>query len=189
MKKILTLILCLAFTAMQLNAAEYQVDGSKKNNVKFISDAPIEDFEGNTNKIDGYIVLENDNALYNSEVYFEVDLNSVDTGIGLRNRHMREEYLHTDKYPMTTFKGRMNEVNKVNDSEYNVKVTGDMYIHGITKKIMVTGKIYLNQGGMRVKTEFIVKLGDYKIEVPKMMFMKISEDIKLVLDFNLKKVS
>lgn len=188
MKFIIIIFMMILLTYGVLWSSEYHVDRSKNNSVKFISSAPIENFEGNTKKIDGYVLIAETNALYDAEVYFEVDLNSVDTGIGLRNRHMREDYLHTDKYPIASFKGKINEVSKVSDFEYNVKVTGDMFIHGVTKKIMVSGKIFIGQNSMRITTNFIVKLTDYQIAVPKMMFLKISEDIQLVLDFNLKKV-
>ena len=41
-----------------LVAGEYHVDKERENQVKFISDAPLEDFEGVTDKIDGYIFWE-----------------------------------------------------------------------------------------------------------------------------------
>ena len=89
------------------------VDKSAENMVKFISDAPIEDFEGVTSSIDGYLFWEGDDLLNQSELYFEVDLNTVDTGIGLRNRHMRENYLHTDKFPKTHFTAKLIKADKV----------------------------------------------------------------------------
>jgi len=185
--KIALIALLSAIIISNAFALEYQVEASKKNLVKFISNAPVEDFEGTTNKSDGYIALPDASNLYNAEVYFEVDLNSVDTGIGLRNRHMRENYLHTDKYPFTSFKGKISEVKKVSDSEYDVKVNGDMSIHGVTKNKLISGKINFKSAGMSVNSKFTVKLTDYKIEVPQLMFVKISEEIKLELYFNLKK--
>ncbi len=169
------------------NSAEYTVDNSKKNVVKFISEAPVEQFEGVTEKIDGYFYSEKGDIL-NAEIYFEVNLNNVDTGIGLRNRHMREDYLHTSKYPKTTFKGKISDLKKISETELDVIVKGSYFLHGITKEREISGKIYLLDNGMKIKSEFVVKLTDHKIDVPKFMFMKISEDIKVYLDFIVKKV-
>jgi len=173
MYKYITLLFLILVT--NVFSQEYHVNQKKDNLVKFISDAKIEKFEGVTEKIDGYIL------------YFEVDLNSVDTGIGLRNRHMREDYLHTDKYPITSFKGKINNVTKEGNA-YKVKSYGDMTIHGVTKKQTIEATVEFVKGGIAVKTDFIVKLTDYEIKVPELMFMKISEEIQLVLDFNLRKV-
>ena len=116
--KFLFLTIIVAFNL--LLSAEYQVDHSRENVVKFISHAPMDDFEGVTDKIDGYIYWEGDNLLNKSDMYFEVDLNSIDTGIGLRNRHMRDNYLETDQYPYTHFKGTLTKAEKVSENEYKV---------------------------------------------------------------------
>ncbi len=91
MRAIYSFLILICFLQIGF-AAEYQVDKSQKNLVKFISDAPMEDFEGVTDKIDGYLFFEGDNLLQGSEMYFEVDLNSLDTGIGLRLQKAR--HLH-----------------------------------------------------------------------------------------------
>lgn len=189
MKKITAIITIIAFLTTNILAIELNVNKSRKNLVKFISDAPVEDFEGTTEKIDGYVVTDGFDNLVGAEMYFEVDLKSVDTGIGLRNRHMRENYLHTDKYPMTWFKGKIINAVKENDGRAKVTVEGDMFIHGVTKKIKVEGYISTNnQGSYRLQSKFDVKLTDYKIEVPQFMFMRISEVIQLVLDFYMLEV-
>jgi polyisoprenoid-binding protein YceI len=167
------------------NAQEYQVDKTKKNLVKFTSDTPVESFDGVTNKIDGYIYMKSDN-LKDAEIYFEVDLNSIDTGIGLRNRHMRDDYLHTDKYQFTNFKGNITSVKDISQTEFDVVVNGKMFIHGVTRDIKIDGKIYKVPNGYQLKSQFIVKLPDYNIKVPKFMFVRISEDIQLTLDFFVK---
>ena len=183
------LVLIIGLAAIQLSyGSEYQVDKSAKNQVKFISDAPMEDFEGVTDKIDGYFISDGIDKLVGSEFYFEVDLNTVKTGIGLRDRHMREDYLHTDKHRFTNIKGKITEARKISDTEYDITVQAKKFIHGVSKDITIQGKIYKVAEGFKIKAAYTVKLPDYNIEVPKFMFMRISEDIKLELDFIVKKV-
>jgi polyisoprenoid-binding protein YceI len=167
---------------------EYQVDKEQENLVKFISDAPMEDFEGITDKIDGYIFWEGDDLLKKSEMYFEVDLNSLDTGIGLRNRHMRENYLHTDQFPFTHFNGKIIKAEMVKEGEYSVTAEGTMFIHGVEKLITVAGNILATEYGYRIQAKFITALTDYDIEVPQLMFFKIDENMQLELDYFVKQV-
>ena len=169
-------------------AGEYHVDKTKTNLVKFISDAPLEDFEGVTDNIDGYMFWEGDDTLGTNEIYFEVDLNTVDTGIGLRNRHMRENYLHTDQHPKTYFKGKLDKISSKEDGILNVIANGVMFIHGIEQKKSVEAQFISQEAGYKIITKFVVALPDYEIEVPQLMFMKINEEIRLELEFYLKEI-
>lgn len=180
----------LAFTALSAGAAEYHVDLSAKNQVKFISDAPIEDFEGVTDKIDGYVLWQEDSLregteYQGSELYFEVELKSLDTGIGLRNRHMRENYLETDKFPYARYKGRISEVKKSPSGGFIVVSDGDFEVHGKSKAMTIVAEVTGDGKSYHVSSRFSVKLPDFQIEVPSLMFLKISEIIQLELGFNL----
>lgn len=169
-------------------SGEYHVDRDKNNRVKFVSDAPIEDFEGITDQIDGYLYWANSDVTKNSEMYFEVDLNALDTGIGLRNRHMRENYLETDQYPITHFKGKIISTSALDDTLMAVRAEGNIFIHGIEKSLEVTGQLIKKTDGYRIKTSFNVKLSDFEIEIPSIMFYKIDENMDLQLDFYVKEI-
>lgn len=188
MKKLLLIGLALVITSSAFAKIEHQVDKSKKNIVKFISDAPVEDFEGVTSSIDGYMLGEDGNLL-GTELYFEVELNTLDTDNGLRDRHMRENYLHTDKYPQTTYEGKIFEAKKIDDKLYRVKAKGKFQVHGVTKEKTIEADIYVYDDIYHVKTKFVVTLTDHKIEVPSLMLVKIDPDMDLRLDFFLKKVT
>lgn len=185
--KIIYQSLILSFIWLILShATEFHVDKSKDNMVKFISDAPLEDFEGITNKIDGYIFWDVDDSLNSSEMYFEVDLNSIDTGIGLRNRHMRENYLETDQYPFTHFTGKLINVESISDEEFQVSAQGTLFIHGVNKAIVIEGKMLKVESGFQIQTSFVTPLSEYRIKIPQLMFFKIDENIKVELDFFLQ---
>jgi len=164
-------------------AKEYNVNKSQANQVKFISDAPIESFEGVTDRIDGYIVWQGDDPADQSDIYLEVDLNTLDTGIGLRNRHMRENYLETEKYPFTYFKGRITSAVASDSGFTKVNADGKIFIHGVEKAIQVAGKLTPLADGFRIECKFIVKLSDFNIEIPSIMFYKIDENMDMQLDF------
>jgi len=167
-------------------ATEYHVDSSQKNLVKFISDAPIEDFEGVTSKIDGYIFWEGDSMLNKSQLYFVVDLSTLDTGIGLRNRHMRENYLHTDKFPEAYFKGKLTKVTRISETDYQVITEGILFIHDVEKPLIVEGRLSENDKSFQVMVNFDVRLTDYNVEVPSIMFYKIDEVMTIQLSFFIK---
>ena len=174
-------------------AGEFDVDTSAPRRVAFVSDAPIESFEGVTDKIDGFVTLPYatlyaDSTYDSSQFYFEVDLNSLDTGIGLRNRHMRDNYLHTEKYPYASYAGRIESVAKTSDSIFLVTCAGEMTIHGVTRELRTVDTVTAMAGGYHVRTGFPIALPDHEVEIPKLMFLKISETVQLHLDFVLRPV-
>lgn len=182
------IIALLMLFSLPVQAAEYHVDKSAPNLVKFISDAPIEDFEGITDRIDGYVLfagdrLNPDNNFDSNAVYFEVELNGLNTGIGLRNRHMRENYLETDIFPYAIFEGRLTTVIEKSPGNFEVIADGLMKIHGVEKPVSISGTAVADGNRYHINYDFTVKLSDYNIKIPSLMFMKINEVIIVKLDF------
>lgn len=188
MKKILLIAISLiGFTALQ--AAEYHVEKSKDNLVKFISDAPLEDFEGVTEKIDGFLLTKRDDSYRDAEIYFEVDLNSIETGIGLRDNHMRDNYLYTDKWPFAKYEGKITKATRNSQGNFDVTAKGVFEVKGEKEDKEITAVISENGELLNIKTQFIVNLKDHDIEVPSLMGAKISENIDLRVNFRMKKVN
>ena len=165
-------------------ALEYQVDTSQQNEVRFISDAPMEDFEGVTPKIDGYVFWQGDSLVVgtvpkSSEFYFEVPLATLSTGIDMRDRHMRENYLHTSKHPYVSYKGEITGVERSAGDTLTVNTKGQLDLHGHKKDYVVPCRIVLSPPGYAVAARFDIKLTDFDIEVPSLMFMKINEVIQV----------
>ena len=168
-------------------AQEYHVDVGADNVVRFISEATIEDFEGITDAIDGFIVLGDgglvSGATAGTEFYLEVDLGSLDTGIGLRNRHMRDNYLETDEFPYATFSGSFADVGEGDGGWMRVTGRGNLAIHGVLQSVEIACDVAPSGGGFRARCAFEVLLSDFDIEIPKVMFMKLANEIRLELDF------
>lgn len=181
------------FLSVSLFAQEWHVKKSADNLVKFISSTTLLDFEGITSNIDGYIYWEGDTLFEkNNQLYFEVPVNSIETGIGKRDRDMREIVLESHKFPTTFFEGKITEHTKKEDfSEiYDVSVTGEIFISGYRKEITIAGVISFVEGEMNVKAGFSILLSDFNIEAPSLVaFMKVADEIKIELDFNLLQVS
>lgn len=167
---------------------EFLVALEKENRVRFVSDAPLEDFAGITGRIDGFLYLAGEGLggstdLSESEFYFEVDLASLDTGIGLRNRHMRDNYLETDRFPMASFEGQVSQLQSDESGGYRASAHGMLSIHGVERERDVDCLATRVGIDLRIRCAFTVALSDHDIPIPKLMFMKIDEVMELDLDF------
>ena len=183
----MALVVLAAAVPTAAAAQEYHVDLGADNVVRFLSEATIEDFEGVTDRIDGFIVLGEgglaEGSTEGSDFYLEVDLGSIDTGIGLRNRHMRDNYLETDRFPYATFGGSFADVSRGDDGWMRVTGRGDMAIHGVSRPLEIPCQVAPAGDGFRARCAFAVLLSDFDIEIPKVMFMKLANEIRLELDF------
>lgn len=190
-KRIYSLIFLLALQTFVI-AEEWNVKKSEDNLVKFTSSTTLLDFDGITDNIEGYIYWEGEKLFgEKNEIYFEVDINSVETGIGKRDRDMQEDVLETDKWAKTSFKGNVKELKVVDEKKqkYELISIGKISLHGHEKDLEIKASIDINGTEMNVVCDFSVFLKDYDIEAPSLLaFVKVAEEIKLHLNFQLEKI-
>lgn len=174
-------------------------DALGKDNVSFTSDAPIELIVGRTNMITGEVILDESLDLSKSpvNVFFSVDLASIDTGIALRNEHMRDNFLHTKKYPEATFKVKKISVDapKLSDGEpVKLIAKGALSIHGITVEREIPVKVtYFKESEfthnrfehgdlIKVQSSFDIPFKDHKIQRPEVLFQKLTDTVTVTVD-------
>ena len=96
--------------------------------------------------------------------------------------HFNENYMESEKYPKASFSGTVTDISKVDFSkngDYRVTVSGDLTIHGVTKKITSPATIVVNAGKLNSNAVFNVLLADYNISVPKVVENNISKTIEV----------
>lgn len=159
-------------------------DGSE---VVFTSRAPLESFDGKTRQVSGHITCAPDDLIGPVDLRIEVDLASLDTGIGLRDRHMRDRHLETDEHPVAVFTGEAVTASSQPalsaEQAVEIVVQGRLSLHGITQPRVVTATVLLTaEGNLRVETEFEVKLSDHDIDRPRFLVMKLADEQEVRVD-------
>jgi len=94
--------------------------------------------------------------------------------------HFNENYLESKKFPYATFSGRMEgPVDFKTDGQYSVNAVGEFTIHGVTRKVSIPSIITIMKGVPTIESVFLIKLADYDIAIPKIVFNKIAEEIEV----------
>lgn len=151
--------LFLATTASPVALAAFQVDGKPK--VSFFAEGSpgALDIEGKTTELK----LEDDGTT----LTFTVPLDSVTTGIGLRDTHMKDKYLETGTYPNATLTLKRSELQLPADGETTTGTVGATFdVHGVQKPVTVAYELKLKKGTYSVDATFEYDASAHGIAIP-----------------------
>src|SRR5688500_1588689 len=152
---------------------------SKTGKISFHSDAPMEKIEAHNSTASTVL----DAATGNVE--WAVLIQGFKFEKALMQEHFNENYMESATYPKAKFKGKIDNLSSVNfkkDGDYNVNVSGQMEIHGVTKPVTATGVISVKGGAISAKSKFSVAVADYGIVIPKL----VADNIAKTVDINVQ---
>ena len=113
-----------------------------------------------------------DDATKTGSVTIRVRLDSFDSKLSSRDSNMLY-YTDALDFPEVVFKSTQANVDR--DSVF---IEGDLTFHGITKKIKTSAYIQLDKNPT-VKGSFNIKLSDFNVRRPSLMFIKIKDEIRI----------
>ncbi len=89
----------------------------------------------------------------------EAEPASIDTGIGIRDKHLRSaDFLDVARFPTVTFESRRVEV-----VGRRATVTGKLTLHGVTREIVVPVDVRFSEGALVATGGFQLNRRDYGI--------------------------
>ena len=155
--------------------------------VRFDSKAPLESFSGTTGHARGEILFDPAALGDSIGVLVEVDLATLDTGIGLRNKHMRDNHLETARFPLAVFRGARivgERPDRLPPSQaVHLEIEGLFALHGIERSlrvpVTVTYEMTTEVERLGVECQFAVQLSDYGIPRPQFLALKVADEQKI----------
>ena len=149
----------------------------KQGEISFASHAELELIKATSPKLAGII----DAA--NNQLVFKVDNRSFNGfNSGLQREHFNEKYIESEKFPASSFKGKIIEkVDFSANGSYDIRVKGELDIHGQIQIRIIKGKITIRDNVVFIETTFNVPLADHNISIPKIVSQKIATEIEVYL--------
>ena len=99
------------------------------------------------------------------------------------------QWMDSEKNPKASFKGKiinMASINLKKDGTYNVDVSGDLTLHGVTKAVSSSATIVVKGKVVSSTSNFSVKLADYGVNGPAIAAGKVAEEAKIVVAASFK---
>ncbi|PTL80138.1 hypothetical protein DAT35_29405 [Vitiosangium sp. GDMCC 1.1324] len=118
-------------------------------------------------------------------ITFTVPLDSLDTGIELRNRHMKEKYLETGKFPQAVLVVKRSELLVPAKGETKSgQAKGMLTLHGATQEVVLQYRAE-RAADQTTKVTSQVKLNfkNFGVDVPSYMGVTVKPDIDVDVAF------
>jgi len=155
-------ILATAFHSFAAANETYRFDQARST-IGFSVHQFLGTTQGKFKKFDGRIEIVREHP-ENSSVTAQIDVRSIETGVGKRDNHLRSaEFFNVEKYPEITFKSRSVKQTGPQSGD----IVGDLTMHGVTKTIALHVKLLsspddLKQTRWSITTEPL-KRGDFNL--------------------------
>ena len=180
MIKILSFVFVILF---HLNGFSQKRFFSEKSNITFFSEGVIEEIKANNTKVTSILDLLTGDVAYllsPKDFQFEKKLMQV---------HFNEKYMESEKFPRSTFKGKIEGIDASLTTLQQVKAVGELNIHGVTRDVTIPGTVHIEGNTVTLRAKFMVKLVDYNIKVPQIVWQNIAQEVEVSVHFSYRPVT
>lgn len=179
-KQIFSTFLVLVLAASSVHAQKY---ATRSGEIYFKSNGTIDDGVEATNDQVGVVLDASSGA-----VAFQVLIKSFRFEKALMEEHFNENYLESDEFPKSIFKGAIDNFESLDlskDGTYEVSLSGTLTLHGVTQEVTQPGSLTKKGNEITMGTHMKIPLDDYNIEIPSVVREKIAEVIDVDIDVTL----
>lgn len=150
--------------------------------VAFTSDAPLELIEAQSIALRGLIDTEKRTFAFSILISSFEGFNNP-----LQQEHFKENYMESSQFSTATFLGKIIEpVDLSQDGDYIVRAKGKLTIHGVEQERIIKSSVKVLDGVIDIRSSFTVLLHEHDIDIPRIVFQKIAEEIKVELSGRMK---
>lgn len=176
MRTLLATLIALTALASTASAQKFL---TKNGHIRFYSEAPLENIEADNRQVTSIMDTET------GEIVFSLLMKGFHFEKALMEEHFNEKYVHSDKFPKSTFMGKVNGLGESDldgGSPVKTTVSGELTIHGVTKSITADAEIEMREGKIYARSVFPLTLADYDITIPGVVRDNISKVVEVTVD-------
>ena len=152
--------------------------------VRWVSE---KDVSGETKLVEGKIIISSEGKLIEKGSRFVVNVKSLKSDESKRDNYIRNNALESNKFPEAIFE--INIMEGLNgplptSGEINLRLIGDMTIHGVTKEIIWTLLANIENDDIKGIAKTSIDFDTFDIKKPSLPFILTLDDtLRLELDF------
>lgn len=100
------------------------------------------------------------------------------------NKELREIVLHPDQYPEIVFQSTNVTAKPAKAGGYEVKLIGDLTLHGVTRRVEIPATVTLNGDELRAVGKFSIDRDDFKVKATSAFhgLVRVDDTVKFEFD-------
>jgi polyisoprenoid-binding protein YceI len=100
------------------------------------------------------------------------------------DKELREIVLEPDKYPEIVFKSTSVTGKAAANNQYDLKIAGDLTLHGVTRPITIPVKVSVTGNDLRAQGEFSIDRSDFKVKATSAFhgLVRVRDKVKFEFD-------
>ncbi|RMH54052.1 MAG: YceI family protein [Bacteroidetes bacterium] len=161
----------------------FVTNGAASQVARFIAHYSTGPVEGRIQPVEGSLTF--DPARLDSGLTgaFSVDVENLDTGLGLRDRALRNEYLETHLYDRAEFAFHRAAPRNWEEDGGIIRfdLDGELTFHGVTRTESVAATLTPTEAGYNGVIRFEIVLSDYDIEPPTWLFLTVRDLVQITV--------
>src|SRR5262245_19139888 len=153
-----------------------------RSSIRFDAHATGHTVHGVSREVQGEVAFDPDDLSDRSTVALRVEAATLDTANRSRDKNMRESHLETARYPWIEFRSsRIDAVAPTlrEGETQELQGRGRLLLHGIERDIAFPVKAVRKGKELWVTGNTVVKMTDYAIPIPKFLFVKVQNEVKV----------
>ncbi len=150
---------------------------TRAGHISFFSASIMEDIEARNDKVSAIF------DLTTGQVAFSVPIHEFQFKRTLMQEHFNENYMESEKFPKATFTGQLlnaaQVLKQLPSGTQTVEVEGNLVLHGVTRKTLVSGTLQIRDGQLVVFAYFNIAPADYSIDIPLLVREHIAKSVSV----------
>ena len=100
------------------------------------------------------------------------------------NKELHDIVFHPDQYPDITFQSTNVTAKMTAADRYEVKIDGNLTLHGVTRRVTIPTVVTLNGNDLRAVGTFSIDRDDYKVKATSAFhgMVRVDDDVKFEFD-------
>ena len=100
------------------------------------------------------------------------------------DKELREIVLLPDQYPEISFKSTNVSGKSIGNGQYDLKIAGELMLHGVTRPITIPTKVTVTGNNLRAQGEFDIDRSDFKVKATSAMhgLIRVRDKVKFTFD-------
>ncbi len=152
--------------------------GAESARLTFLSEGTIEDIRASNTKVTS--IFDGNKG----DIAFLVRVKDFQFEKKLMQIHFNEKFLESEKYPKSTFLGSVVGFDPLKIGVQQVIAIGKLSIHGVTREVKIPGTLEKRGSNLHLKSKFLVRLSEYNINIPQIVWQNIAEDVEVDLNIS-----